>query len=122
MGVESVRLSGYTGKIYITEISIVSLFNFFVGVERFLQRTTSATSNERIFQPVTSDFLQPATSARRKERILQRVTNNFLQRDTSTTSNEQILERVTSDYTTSNEQRVKSYASFSSTIYFLWEI
>ena len=47
--------------------------------------STSATSNEQIFQQVTSDFLQQATSA---------------------TSNEQILQRVTSDFTTSNEQRV----------------
>ena len=29
--VENVRLSGYIGNIWITEISVVSLFNFFVG-------------------------------------------------------------------------------------------
>ena len=34
--VESVRLSGYSGNIWITEISIVSLFNFFVGVFVFI--------------------------------------------------------------------------------------
>ena len=51
----------------------------------FLQCATSATSNERIVQQVTSDFLQQATSA---------------------TSNEQILQRATNDFTTSNEQRV----------------
>ena len=54
------------------------------------------------------------------EQLLQRVTSDFLQRATSTTSNERILQRVTSDFTTSNEQRmnltsneqrVKSYAS-----------
>ena len=57
-----------------------------------------ATSNERILQRVTSDFLQRATS-------------DFLQRATSATSNDRILQRITSDFTTSNEQRVKSYAS-----------
>ena len=41
----------------------------------FLERATSATSNERILQRVTSDFLQ-------------RVTSDFLQRATSATSNE----------------------------------
>ena len=35
----------------------------------------------------------------------------FLQRATSTMSNERILQRVTIDFTTSIEQRVKSYAS-----------
>ena len=30
--VDRVRLNGYIGKIWIIEISIVSLFNFFVGV------------------------------------------------------------------------------------------
>ena len=34
--VESVRLNGYIGNIRITEISIVSLFNFFIGVFVFL--------------------------------------------------------------------------------------
>ena len=34
--VESVRLSGYIGNIWITEISVVSLFNFFVGVFAFI--------------------------------------------------------------------------------------
>ena len=34
--VESVRLNGYIGNIWITEISIVSLFNFFVGVSVFI--------------------------------------------------------------------------------------
>ena len=38
--------------------------------------STSATSNERILQRVTSDFLQRATSATSNERILQRVTSN----------------------------------------------
>ena len=50
--------------------------------------STSATSNERILQQVTSDFLQRATSATSNERILQRVTSDFLQRATSATSNE----------------------------------
>ena len=54
--------------------------------------STSATSNEQIFQQVTSDFLQQATSATSNEQILQRVTNN---------------EWVSM----SNKQRVKSYAS-----------
>ena len=57
----------------------------------FLQRETSATSNNRILQRVTSDFLKQATSA---------------------TSNERISLRVTSDFTTSNEQRVKDYTSW----------
>ena len=34
--VKSVRLNGYIGKIWITEISIVSLFNSFVGVVVFI--------------------------------------------------------------------------------------
>ena len=34
--VESVRLSGYVGNIWITEISIVSLSNFFVGIFVFI--------------------------------------------------------------------------------------
>ena len=34
--VESVRLSGYIGKIWITETSIVFLFNFCVGVVVFI--------------------------------------------------------------------------------------
>ena len=54
----------------------------------FLQRATSATSNERILQRVTSDFLQRATSATSNEQILQRVTSDFLQRVTSATSND----------------------------------
>ena len=33
---ESVRLSGYVGNIWITEISIVSLSNFFVGIFVFI--------------------------------------------------------------------------------------
>ena len=53
-----------------------------------------------------SDFLQRATSATSNNRILQRVTSDYLQRATSATSNEQILQRVTSDFRTSNEQRV----------------
>ena len=84
-----------------------------------LQRVNFATSNKRILQRVTSDFLQQvtsdfsqrATSATSNERILQRVTSDFLQRATSATNNERILQRVTSDFSTSNEQRVKSYAS-----------
>ena len=39
------------------------------------------------------------------------ATSDFLQRATSVRSNERILQRVTSDFTMSNEQRVKSYAS-----------
>ena len=62
------------------------------------QRATSATSNKRILQRVTSEFLQWATSATSKEWIL-------------ATSNERILQRVTSNFIASNEQRVKSYAS-----------
>ena len=34
--VESVRLNGYISKIWIIEISIVSLFTFFVGVVTFI--------------------------------------------------------------------------------------
>ena len=52
--------------------------------------STSATSNERILQRVTSDFLQRATSATSNERILQRVTSDFC--------NEQLLQRVTSEF------------------------
>ena len=37
--------------------------------------------------------------------------SDFLQGATSAMSNKRILQRVTSDFTTSNEQRVKSYAS-----------
>ena len=59
----------------------------------FLQRTTSATSNERILQGVTSDFLQG-------------VTRDFLQQAASATSKEQILQEATCDFTTSKEQRV----------------
>ena len=75
--------------------------------------STSATSNERILQRVTSEVLQQATSATSNGRILQRVTSDFLQRATSATSNEQILQRVTSNdwISTSNEQQVKSYIS-----------
>ena len=57
-------------------------------------------------QRVKSDYLQRATSATSNEQILQRVTSDFLQRATSATSNERILQRVTSDFTTSKEQRV----------------
>ena len=57
-------------------------------------------------QQATSDFLQRATSATSNERILQRVTSDFLQRATSATSNELILQQAMSDFTTSNEQRV----------------
>ena len=78
----------------------------------FLQRATSATSDER--------SLQRAISATSNEQSLQQVTTDFLQRATSATSNERILQRVTSDFTTSNnwistsnDQRVKSYASFT---------
>ena len=63
--------------------------------------STSAMSNKRILQRVTSEFLQRATSATSNERILQRATSVFLQRATSATS---------------NDQRVKSYASNK-----LWE-
>ena len=58
---------------------------------------------EFIFHKVTKN---DSTSATSNERILQRVTSVFLQRATSAMSNEQILQRVTSDFTTSNEQRV----------------
>ena len=34
--VESVRLNGYISNIWVTEISIVSLFNFFVAVFVFI--------------------------------------------------------------------------------------
>ena len=57
-------------------------------------------------QRVTSGFLQRATSATSNEQILQQVTSDFLQRATFAMSNEWILQRVTSDFTTSNEQRV----------------
>ena len=56
--------------------------------------STSAMSNKRILQRVTSEFLQRATSATSNERILQRATSVFLQRATSATSNEQILQQV----------------------------
>ena len=46
------------------------------------------------------------------KRISQRENSDFLQRATSKTSNEQILQRATSDFIMSNEQRVKSYASW----------
>ena len=52
------------------------------------------------------NFLQRATSAMSNERILQRVASEFLQRVTSAKSNEQVLKWVTSDFTVSNEQRV----------------
>ena len=65
---------------------------------------------EGVSQRETSNFLEQATS-------------DFLQRATSATSNERILQRVTSDFTTSNEQRVKSYVSkfchFLEFLYFL---
>ena len=77
----------------------------------FLQRAHSATSNERILQRVTSDFLQRAISATIIKRTLQRVTSDFLQWASSVASNERILLRVMSHFATSNEQRVKSYAS-----------
>ena len=41
---------------------------------------------------------QPATSATSNERVLQRVTSDILQRATSATTNKQILQRVTSDF------------------------
>ena len=63
---------------------------------------------EFLFHKVTKS---DSTSATSNERILQRVTSDFLQRATSATSNERILQRVRSDFTTSNEQRVKSYSS-----------
>ena len=63
----------------------------------FLQRTTSATNNERILQRATSYFLQGTTSATSNERILQPATSYFLQQATSATSNEQILQRVMSN-------------------------
>ena len=72
----------------------------------FLQRATSTTSNQQILQRATSNFLQRATSATSNEQILQRATSDFLQRATSATSNERILQGVTSDFTSSNEQRV----------------
>ena len=57
------------------------------------------------------NFLQWATSTTSNKQILQWVTSDSKQWETSATSNEQILQRVTSDFTTSNEQLVKSYAS-----------
>ena len=60
--------------------------------------STSATSNERISQRVTSNFLQRATPATSNEQILERVKSDFLQQATSATSNEQILQPVTSDF------------------------
>ena len=62
-----------------------------------LQQPTSATSNEKILQRVTSDFLQQAISATSNEGILQRVTSGF------TTNNEQVvnLQQITSKF--SNE-------------------
>ena len=57
-------------------------------------------------QWVTSDFLQRATSATSNEQILQRVTSDFLQRATFATSNDQILQQARSDFAASNEQRV----------------
>ena len=35
--VESVRLNGYIDKVWITDISIVSLFNIFVGIAVFIR-------------------------------------------------------------------------------------
>ena len=92
----------------ITEISIVSLFNFLLVLSDLLQRATSATSNERILKRVMSDFLQLATSATSNKRISQLVTSYFLQRGTSATSNERILLRIRSDLqrVTSNEWKV----------------
>ena len=55
---------------------------------------------------VISDFLQRTSSATTNEQVLQRVTSDFLQRATFATSNKQTLQRVTSDFTTSNEQWV----------------
>ena len=52
--------------------------NFATKTSDFLERATSATSNEGISQRVMSAFLQRATS-------------DFLQRATSATSNERIL-------------------------------
>ena len=66
--------------------------------EQFLQRVMSKLHNEQrvIFC---------------KEQLLQQLTSDFLQVATSATSNERILQREASDFTTSNEQRVKRYAS-----------
>ena len=50
--------------------------------------STSAKSNERILQRVTSDFLQRATFATSNKQILQRVTSDFLQQTISAMSNE----------------------------------
>ena len=63
-----------------------------------------------------SDFWQRAISATNNERILQQAVSDFLQLATSATSNDQTLQRVTSDFTTSNEQRVKSYASYKNEV------
>ena len=72
------------------------------------QPATSATSNERVLQRVTSNFLQRATSATTNKQILQRVTSDFLKWATSATSKEQVLQRVTSNkwISTRNKQRV----------------
>ena len=61
--------------------------------------------NEQLLR-VTRNFLQRTTSATSNERILQQATSDFLQGATSTMSNKRILQRVTSDFITSNEQRV----------------
>ena len=94
--------------------------------EQLLQRVTGA-----FLQQATSDFLQLATSATSNKRILLRVTSEFcngqlLQRVTTEFCNEQrvILQRVTSNewISTSNEQRMKSYASHTSFSKFKWPI
>ena len=76
-----------------------------------LQRVNFATSNKRILQRVTSDFLQRVTSDFSQRATSATSNERILQRATSATNNERILQRVTSDFSTSNEQRVKSYAS-----------
>ena len=62
-----------------------------------MERVASKTSIEQILQWVTSYFLQRATSATTNERISQRVTSDF------TTSKEQQANFVTSNEWFGNE-------------------
>ena len=59
-------------------------------MSKFLQRATSAMSNEPILQRVTRDFLQGATSATNNERILERVKSDIWQQAT--------LQEITSEF------------------------
>ena len=79
--------------------SLVSVLCFFVRVKSFRKK------KEKKFKTALMTSF-----------TLLLVTSDLLQRATSATSNERILQRVTSDFTTSNEQRVKSYASLKTII------